>query len=292
MKWLAFLVVLAISGCGVSYVAPTAKLGVEFQSVSDLDTASVEIQHELNRLGFETQPATEGWTSDMLDSLSSEFRLRMSHTISFWRHQSEPVESDVHGEIIAVPTSSDADSWPVDGVQIPYIEINITDFRAGGFSPQALQVYDDTLAVLRQHGYQVIVISPPPPTDEKENGRVKIINMLAAAGWWTAVWAISMAIFGGLAMWGLRRINVDQNLRRLTLVCIGVIVVTPFQASTMFVSIFLPNVFFMAFGYSHEGEPWQFDGNVFGHPFLASFVLSAVGAVVRVRDNVPDVTSK
>ena len=288
MKWLAFLCVLLMSGCGVSYVAPTAKLGVEFQSVSDIDAALIEIQHELDRLGFETQPATEDWTRDMLEGLPRDLNARMSRTISFWRHRSEPVASDIHGEIIAVPISADVDLWPLDGVQIPYIEINLADLRAGGFSPQGLQAYDDILTVLRQHGYNVTVISPPPPTDGKENARVETINMLAAAGWWTVVWTISMVLFGGLAMWGLRCAKVGQTVRRLILVGVGVIAVTPFQASAMFASLFLPNVLFLTLGFSRNVEPWQSNGDSFVYPLLTSLVLSIVAAVVRVRDRCVD----
>jgi hypothetical protein len=284
MRWLALMAVLLLSGCGEGYVAPTAELRVEFESESELNSASVAMQDELTRLGFEVRPSTEYGLADAINAPSPDTQPRASHNMTFWRHTSVPVDSDMHGDMTSFLASNGSAAEAVDSAQFPYVYISLSDITPGGFSPEGLRIYNEFMGFLQENNYRVTVITPAPPTNEKEKARIERVNLVAAVGWWMAVWSLSMAVLGGLAMWLLRANKAGQTVRRIALVAVGVLLVTPFPASSAFVAVLLPNALVLLFGPSFYTDLWIEADKMIVYPLMASTCLSLVAAFLFVRE--------
>jgi hypothetical protein len=284
MRWLALMAVLLLSGCGEGYVAPTAELRIEFESESELNSASVAMQEELRRLGFEVRPSTENGLADALNAQSPDTQPRASQKITFWRHTSVPVDSDMHGDMTSFPASNGSTAQAEDSAQFPFVHISLSDFTPGGFSPEGLRIYNEFMRFLQENDYRVTVIAPAPPTNDKEKARIERVNLVAAVGWWMAVWSLSMAVLGGLTMWLLRANKAGQTVRRIALVAVGVLLVTPFPASSAFVTVFLPNALVLLFGPSFYADLWIEADKMIVYPLMASTCLSLVAAVFFVRE--------
>jgi len=284
MRWLALMAVLLLSGCGEGYVAPTAELRVEFESESELNSGSVAIQDELRRLGFEVRPSTINWLPDAQNAPSPDTRSRASDNITFWRHTSVPVDSDMHGDMNSFPTSNGSTAEGAKSAQFPYVHITLSDFWPGGFSPEGLRIYNEFMGFLQENDYRVTVITPAPPTNYEEKARVERVNLVAAVGWWMVVWSISMAVLGGLAMWLLRANKAGQTVRRIAFISVGVFLVTPFPVSSAFVTVFLPNALVLMFGPTFYADLWIEADNMIVYPLMASTCLSIVAAVLFVRE--------
>ena len=284
MRWLAFIAIALLSNCGVSYVAPTAELRVEFRSTPELNAASIAIQEELRRLGFEVQPDINVWPNAAQNGFPPDAQKLVSRKITFWRHAPKPINSDMHGDMIELSASSGSISASSGDATPPLVQITLSDFTPGGFSPEGLRVYDEFVGFLHQNNYTVTVVTPPPPTNDKERARVERPNLAAAIGWWMAVWSISMLVLGGLAMWCSRAAKAGKMVRRLVLFLVGVFLATPFPASSAFVSIFLPNALILLFGPSFYTDLWVEAGKMIVYPLLASTCLSVIAAAILVRD--------
>jgi hypothetical protein len=68
------------------------------------------------------------------------------------------------------------------------------------------------------------------------------------------------------------------------LVAVGVLLVTPFPASSAFVTVFLPNALVLLFGPSFYADLWIEDDKMIVYPLMASTCLSLVAAVFFVRE--------
>ncbi|MEJ0058440.1 MAG: hypothetical protein WDM79_02105 [Terricaulis sp.] len=288
MRLLALMLVLFVSGCGESYVAPHAVVRVEFGSDVEMETASHEIQAKLAELDFELAPESQGWSEDMLDELPPDQRWRTTHTISFWRHSGALFREDFRGDLTSYANPEFAPLNPegeaITEAHFPFLEITFSQLRPGGFSANGNRLFADLLSFLRQKNYEIVVVSEPPPSDEREHFRVALTNILATCAWWFAAWAVGMTILGGLTDWGLRVAPVSTRVRRVVVVCIGVLLVTPLPVPTMFLTFMLPNVIVALLG----GPPVYMDlageyGAMLPAAFVASGCLSVIAALLLVR---------
>ncbi|MEQ8749035.1 MAG: hypothetical protein RIC52_04590, partial [Amphiplicatus sp.] len=264
---------------------------------STMDAALLAIQEELRARGFQVEPSDSRWPKEMLNDLPPEVRSRMSRTISFWRHRSEPVKEDLHGDIIVYANSGEETDRPQNSADLdaryPFIELRLTEIRPGGFSPNGLRVYDGIIRYLRDQNYNVIIISEPPPTNEREHFRITAMNAFSMGIWWILSWAASMAIFGGLTELGLRAVRARQTIRRLVLICVGVAFVTPMPVSSMFVTFMLPNVLHLSIGAKgYAALAAEFGNHAIVGAFLVSLCLSAFVAIFFVRDRKSKIASQ
>jgi hypothetical protein len=283
MRWLVLIVTLLTSSCGVGYVAPTAVIRLEFHSVPEMEAASAAIQRKLNGWGFHVAPASTGWPADMLNALPADERWRTAHTIEFWRHTRE----DLRGDITAYPSAEFGSAIQRSGVStephFPFLELTLSDLRPGGFSSEGLGAYAELTAFLRQQHYTVVVVSEPPPADEKEHLRIVLTNALTMSAWWLVSWAAGIAIIGGLADWGMRAAGGRQWVRRIVLVCVGVLLATPLPVPTMFVTVWAPNLL-CAFGgpRGYAALAKEF-GALLPAAFAVSLCLSVLAAAFLIR---------
>lgn len=265
MRLLMLAAVLLLGACGEGHIAPQAVIRLENSSVGDMDAAARTVASKLIALGFKEYPP-EPRPDAVLERLPPAFVWRDAHTTTFMRDGKEftPVAA-LHvcvtpypdANTPRIPYSTDVGSKP----QPPFLELGISELRSNGFSEEAIAIHAEIAKVLGQHQGTLVVPSLPQRGNDRAYPTDQIKDFLTGVVWWLVTWAISMATIGGLAMLALRKLRVRPLLRRVALVLVGTLLVTPVPAPVIVVPVLVPNILLLL------------------PPQSLAFVFQALGAV-------------
>jgi len=242
--------------CGSSYSVPRATLHIDVSDESQFNMLRDSISDFIMTKGF----SDLGKDEEMLDLLEWSSKKHQGDAIAksnndqinrihrTRRFKSEELELDVviidysdptiKKRFVNYPTSESGIS------DSPALELNIYNYRPGGFSIEGHKLYKEILSFVElNHSSQLKIIFSPPETDQSEFYKVTSINLIAGGLWWLIVYTISIGMFGFIIIKTLNRTKFTVFTKRVIFTFFGAILSTPlpFPAATIFV-IVLPSV--------------------------------------------------
>lgn len=258
MRNTALITILSIVliSCGISYSVPRATLHIDLVSSNQMDMVRNDISSFLISKGFRDLGKDEEmlelleWSSkqhegDVIAKTNSDSINRIHRTRHF---KNEDIEVDVmiidysdtaiKKRFVNYPTSE------TEITESPSIELNIYNYRPGGFSAEAHGFYNEMYSFIKSN-YKVPIqtIFSPPATNQIEFYKTSVVNLLSGALWWLIVYLISISLFGFIIIKILNRTKLEISSKRVVFSLLGTIFATPlpFPAATIMVVV-LPGV--------------------------------------------------
>ena len=289
MRYPVLIITLSIMllSCGISYSVPRATLHIDLIDANQMDMMRGQIGSFLTSKDFEDLGKDEEmlalleWSSrkhgnDSVVKIDSDSISRIHRTRHF---TNKVIEIDV-----MIIDYSDTTikkrlvNYPASETEItdsPSIELNIYNYRPGGFSVEAHRFYEEMYSFLKSKSNAPIhTVFSPPATDQKEYYKISAVNLLSGALWWLVVYLMSISLVGFLMIKILNRTNLAVAYKRTAFALFGTILATPlpFPAATILVVI-LPSILAIpAIGSDYFVRIQNFA--------IPSFIVSAVLCVV------------
>jgi len=253
---LIILLSIMLTSCGSSYSVPRATLHIDVNDASQFNILRDSVSDFLVAKGFVDLGKDEEmldlleWSSkkhegDAIAKTNSDQINRIHRTRRF---KSEELEMDV-----VIIDYSDPEikkrfvNYTTSESEIsdsPALELNIYNYRPGGFSIEGHKFYEEILLFIESnHNSHLNIIFSPPETNQGEFYKVTSINLLSSGLWWLIIYTISIGIFGFIIIKTLNRTKFSVVTKRAIFALLGTILSTPlpFPAATIFV-IVLPSV--------------------------------------------------
>jgi hypothetical protein len=255
-KVLIILISIMLVSCGSSYSVPRATLHIDVPDANQFNILRDSISTFLLAKDFTDLGKDEEmlelleWSNkkhqgDVVAKSNSGLIDRIHRTIRF---KNEEFEVDVVIIDYSDPAVkkrfvnySTSESEISDS---PTLELNIYNYRPGGFSVEAHELYEGLRSFIElNHNSPINIVFSPPETDQYEFYKSSAINMLTIALWWLIVYMVSIGIFGLIIINILNRTKLAVDTKRAIFALFGTILATPlpFPAATIFV-IVLPSV--------------------------------------------------
>lgn len=252
---ITFLSILLCS-CGSSYSVPRATLHVDLAEASQLDGIISSISTFLSSNGFRDMGQDEEilalleWSSKRHEgediARSNDDEIDLIHRTNRLKNESMDVDVTMidYSDTTIKKRFANYPASETEITDAPSLEINIYNYRPGGFSPEAHRFYSKFHAFIETgNPGRVHTVFSPPETDQAEFYKTRAVNLLGGALWWLLVYSISISLFGFVLIWLLNRTRLGITYRRAVFVLLGTALATPlpFPAATLFV-IILPSV--------------------------------------------------
>jgi hypothetical protein len=284
MRYILVILVFTflLSSCGTSYSVPRATIHVELTENDSVDEMQEKIvsylmQRKFIDLGIDEEMLRLlEWSNTQHEGKLVESNNEQIKRIHRTRHlKNEPLDIDVMLIDYSDPSVKERyvkySEAIVEITKNPTLEINIHNYRAGGFSPEGHSFFNEFYAfVSSNYGNRAYIVFQPPETNDKEYYKTTLTNFLSGAFWWFIVYSISLSIFGVVLIKGLKRTRLSIIWKRTIFTIFGTLLVTPlpFPAATIFV-IVMPSVLALpAIGSDYFSRVSDFA--------IPSFIVSAV----------------
>lgn len=272
-----------LASCGEGYAVHPARLslnGATEASRRDLQAATSAFltQEGFEDLGGEDEmiallrrgsaPATTN--TALIDHLSR-------------KHTYLAKDRDLYVEVLDYADGRSSTMMPDDPRRTPnFIQINISELRPGGMSPEGRQFYGAFLRRLEaRFGEAIVVIEGPPPNDEGEYQRITWTNRVASVLVWCVAFFLGSVIIGSATLYGLGKTRLAAWPRRLIFTGLNTWLAAPIltPAASLLV-IPAPNL--IAFPWTN---PEVYTRAMPFHPisFACAFVLSAAMAMALIK---------
>lgn len=253
---LLLLVSMMLASCGISYSVPRATIHIDLDGETHIDSVRSNVSSFLVSKGFEDlgkdeemlellEWSTKQHEGDAIARVNRDSIDRIHRTRHF---KNEDIEVDVmiidYSDIAVKERFVNYQNPETKITDSPSVELNIYNYRPGGFSSEAHIFYKELVSFITSNNLgEIRVIFTPPDTNETEFYKVRSINLLSSAIWWLVVYVASISIFGFIISKLLRRITLDIKFKRalFTLSCTILSTPLPFPAATILV-IVLPSV--------------------------------------------------
>lgn len=242
--------------CGSSYSVPRAALHIDVTDSNQFNILRDSIKEFLIAKGF----VDLGKDEEMLDLLEWSSKKHQGDAIAKTNsdqinriHRTRRFKNEVLDVDVVIIDYSDIAikkrfvSYSTSESKIsdsPTLELNIYNYRPGGFSIEAHKFYEEIILFIESnHNSPINTVFSPPETNQSEFYKVTAINLLSSGFWWLIVYAISIGIFGFIIIKTLNCTEFTVIAKRAIFALLGTILATPlpFPAATIFV-IVLPSV--------------------------------------------------
>lgn len=252
---LIILLSTILMSCGSSYSVPRATLHIDVTNADQFNMLRGSISDFLIAKGFTALGKDEEmldlleWSSKkQQDGIAKTNSNQINRIHRTRRFKSEELEIDV-----VIIDYSDPEikkrfvNYPTSESKIsdsPALELNIYNYRPGGFSTEGHKFYEELFSFMESNYYSPVnIIFSPPATNQSEFYKITAINLLISGLWWLIVYTISIGIFGVIIIKTLNHTKFAVSTRRAVFSLLGTILATPlpFPAATIFV-IVLPSV--------------------------------------------------
>ena len=255
-KLLTTLLSIMLTSCGSSYSVPRATMHIDVLDAHQFHMIRDNISTFLITKGF----ADLGKDEEMLELLEWSSKKHQGDIVAKTKtdqinriHRTRHFKSeDLEVDVMIIDYSDTAIkmrfvNYPTSETEItdsPTLELNIYNYRPGGFSIEAHEFYKEMHSFIESnHNGSIRTIFSPPETDQGEFYKTSAINLLVGALWWFIVYLVSIGIFGFVLIKFLNRTKLAVVTKRVIFSLFGTILATPlpFPAATIFV-IVLPSV--------------------------------------------------
>lgn len=293
MRKIIFIVMLsiALSSCGISYSVPRATLHIDLVKAGQMAESQNTISSFLILKGFvnlgkdeemlallerSSKRHEDGEYADTFAKINNRQINRINRTRRF---NHEALQVDV--EIVDYSDTSIKKrfaNYPTAETKItdsPTLELNVYNYRPGGFSPEAHKLYSELFLFIKASSPgSIYAIFLPPKTNQAEFYKVRVINFVGAVLWWLFVYLIGISVFGFVVIKLLNGTKLSVIPKRTIFTLLGAALATPlpFPAATLFV-IILPSVFAMS------ATSTDYFVSVQGYA-IPSFIVSAIFCVL------------
>ncbi len=286
MRWLILISFLLGAGCSPGYVLPQAATLFEFSSAADMDSDSRSIEKKLVELGFEAAP-DEPVPDFMLRNLDAAMRWRQLEGRRFSRMQGGLLDRESLFVTLTHYPDSSAAYQPVAGDQKvlprwPFLEVRLSEARPDGFSSAAFAIYSELKAAASRPNTRVVDLAIPSASDDQAYSNYLLNGFLGGAAWWLATWIVGMLLIGGPASWLFARLGWTRSVRRIAIVIVGGLLVTPMPTPAILTTILVPNILLLP-SPGLYADLFAYGGAAITTMFAISICLSALVALAFIR---------
>ncbi len=150
-----------------------------------------------------------------------------------------------------------------------FIEIQISEERPGGFSPNGQRVYNRLVSILRANaGTSVIVIKGPVLANEADDSHSVLKSIVGLLILYALPLCLSLLVTGSFSIYLLKKSHISQTKKRAVFVLVNAWLCMPIPLQAAYTDLLWPNLF--AF-------PWLDFGYYKGLGLF--FIVSLLGAV-------------
>lgn len=246
---------MLLVSCGSSYSVPRATIHVDLSENDSIDKMQETIVSYLEEKKFidlgkdEEMLKLLEWSNTQHEGQLAENNNEQIKRIHRTLHlKNESLDIDVilidYSDPLVKERYVNYSSAVAEITNLPALEINIYNYRPGGFSKEGHRFFSETYKLVSsKYGNSAYVIFQPPETNDEEYYTTTLSNLISGAFWWLIVYSVSLGLFGFLIMKGLKRTRLPIIWKRAIFTIFGTLLATPlpFPAATIFV-IVLPSV--------------------------------------------------
>jgi hypothetical protein len=253
---LLLLCSFTLLSCGTSYVVPRAIIHVEVQNLDNVQQTLTDflltkefnerlVDNKLEKLLAEKHKDTSAEQSNPNDYLlKRKYLIRrfkndiLDLSVEFIDYSDPKIKSRfVNYENTLNPISEQ-----------PILEINIYNYRPGGFSPEAHLFFSDLKNVVDKHyPKSSYIVFPPPRTNHSEYYSTKLVNFMALAFWWLVAFGIYVSFSGFIALQIIKRTRLSKLstvTQRILFIVPNVALATPLPIGGVAIMfLYLPSMF-------------------------------------------------
>ncbi len=259
MYKLVFIVLISFTliSCSQSYTVPRATIHIDFPHSDNLTLVKNEVEAFLLSKGF----AARGKDNEMLklyewsksneksNSLSDFQDIQIDRINRTSTYKNETLNVDVkvidYSDVALKKRFIDYQNSESEVTAQPSLELNIYNYRPGGFSLGAHEFYREFMShIATIKDTSPIVIFRPPATNPEEYYKVYAINIVWFIVWWTICYSVSIGLFGLIIKKLMSRLSLTTKSKQSIFTLGGTVLCTPLPFPVSIFSIIsLPSIF-------------------------------------------------